>query len=438
MRQPSPIYGFWRVATKPGGGYLTRPEPQSVYSIAGSYSFAGSRSGQSCPDWKRKLASMQTATTPYSATYYELLRWDDLYMFRVDGWTAMQSGRPINWWGFQQATSSSLNLKPSFQFLGATFQERTDLMNRTASALISKEARARVYADALVTMGEFGETLSILRSPLRRVPRLIDRYLRKVERKMKLAKKKGRYITIDELNGLYLGWYLAIAPLIGEIESYAEAIASAELKERLTEVQCTLAMAPRAATSVTSGTASGKPFTRVNVDKLEMSIRAKSGIRISLDSDASSRFLKAVNLDGREILSRWAPSAWELLPFSFVLDYFGNFAEVIESRYSTRADVAWTSMMVREIATSSRALNVGEFSLSTPTGAIELISSESVPGIGRYEVVRRKYQRYTDIPKVDFFFQLPTSTQATIVASLTLALSGLAKKADKMLKRHFS
>lgn len=439
MRQPAQLGLPYRTATTPGGTHLSPPEPRFPPSWPDRAIFTGSRSGSPVPGWKRKLANHESATSPYSAQYYRAVTWEPGYDYRIDAWLGYENGKPFKKYRLQQSTLSSLGMRPTFSFLTYSNQELAKVENMVASALLSAENSARVKADALVTMGEFAESLAMLKAPIKQVPKLIRRYLNRVDRRMKRAEKRGTRLSVEQLNSMYLGWFLGVSPLIGEIESYAEAVASAALKESYTVVQATVRAPEKSSVSTLVGSTSGRPFSRLNVDTLRSTIRAKSGIRISLDAgDVASRLLAATNLDGRQVLGRFIPSMWELIPFSFVLDYFGNFGEVIDSRYGVRTGLVWQSMTRQDIAVSRRELHVNMFSPGTIPGATELESSIEFPFHSRLAVERKTISRKTSIPSVSFELELPSLYQTSITASLTVALSGLARKADKMIKRHYN
>jgi hypothetical protein len=106
--------------------------------------------------------------------------------------------------------------------------------------------------------------------------------------------------------------------------------------------------------------------------------------------------------------SDWAPALWEIIPYSFLIDYFSNVGDVVEVLSFPKSDIAWVSRTFRNSTnldgTRSRVRN---------TGAVW-------PGSGAYKVI--EYTPSTYHWERTWIDRTPYSRSLT--PSLTLEIPG--------------
>lgn len=425
-----------------GGRYNPAPTVRRMDMAGmGQKVFVNSRSGQSVPDWKRKIASHQNATSPYTAEFTNLRVWRDPYAFRQDVGTQLVGSKREFITEIQQRYFPYPTYGGSLNPYASSSEDRATATERARAGCFKKEANRQVQMNAQVMLGELYATAALLYAPLKAVKNHTWASLRELAKKMAKAENRGKVLTLKQLNNWYLGYTFGVAPLIGDIEGAAEALASAIMHEKFAKCQGSSGDIQRGFPR--SFWYSSSPFT-VQVEDtytLTTKARARSQIRLTLDgrADISDRLLVALNLDGRQVLANFAPTVWELMPFSFLYDYFGNFGDVIQSRLAVRPDVVWQSLTIKESAVTMRNVWIhGTFPPGSSANGTQWKShtNDVRPGLYSFETVR--IQRYSSMAPLSFHFELPTNKQKLNTASLITALSGAAEFADRLLKRHFN
>lgn len=424
-----------------GGRYNVMPEVRRMdMSGWGQKVFVNSRSGHSVANWLSKIAHHQNATSPYTAVFNNVRVWRDPYAYRHDIGTHLVGSKRSFVCEIQQRYFPYPTYGGTLAPYNSNAEDRAEASERARAGCFEKEANRQVQMNAQVFLGELDETVSMLYAPLKAVKNHTWASLRELAKKMAKAEKKGKYLSMKQLNNWFLGYTFGVAPFIGDVESAAEALASAIMHEKFAKCQGSSGDIQRGFPR--SFWYSNDPFT-VQVEDtytLTTKARARSQIRLTLDGrqEVSDRLLVALNLDGRQVLANFAPTMWELLPFSFLYDYFGNFGNVIQSRWAIRPDVVWQSLTIKESAQTIRNVWIhGTFPPGSSANGTQWKShrNDVRPGLYSFETVR--IQRYDTMAPLSFHFELPTNKQKLNTASLITALSGAAEFADRLLKRHF-
>jgi hypothetical protein len=115
--------------------------------------------------------------------------------------------------------------------------------------------------------------------------------------------------------------------------------------------------------------------------------------------------------------TEFVPTAYELLPFSFVLDYFSNVGSVLSAGYASKGYTSWVSVSTRTEA-SVKVVEVPKFqNFSGYTRPIEIGSP------GMTESKRIIVTRSASMPDVEVSFDLPSKKQVLNLAILVKALT---------------
>lgn len=213
-------------------------------------------------------------------------------------------------WGEYHASSFS----DGFWF--TDLNQTIDVVDVEQSAVSKAFANTSVTeAQALATLAELPETIKFVTTVFPKVIRI----LRKVK------KLRFKDISFDELSDLYLGYRYALRPLVYEVRDYLEAFNNEIYKPRLrflgSEQDISTQYHER------RGLTSRDFDYVVNVDAIETGeivVRSRAGVLAEVKLDD----LLNVQVFG---LDNFLQTAWEIVPFSFIVDWFVNVADVLAS-----------------------------------------------------------------------------------------------------------
>jgi hypothetical protein len=99
------------------------------------------------------------------------------------------------------------------------------------------------------------------------------------------------------------------------------------------------------------------------------------------------------------------PTVWELIPYSFLIDYFTNIGEIIEGWSSLLTRLAWCNRTVRRsyVRTLSSHADLSSIQKFNPSvNSVSFVPSEGV--ITKSHVLREKFEG-TRVP--DFVLKVP-------------------------------
>jgi len=223
-----------------------------------------------------------------------------------------------------------------------------DLTARAYESFVKKANRELRSMQSLVSAGELGETLRLIRSPAKALLESLTSYLERLPRKVRQRRRGNRgsdqraksitgVIRSSYLEGLF-GW----VPLVNDVEAGAKALA-----ETFAAIGTCYKRINASASKETSrtlgpayiaGLGSGCNWLQTDVEKSKTSYRIVG--EVSWEADGSFPAL-AQNMG--LTLHDFVPSLWELIPLSFVVDMFFNIGDILEAACFNRAAVRWMS-----------------------------------------------------------------------------------------------
>lgn len=299
------------------------------------------RNGVTNPKWKQQIASGVSATTPYTA----------------------QSCEVENAMGSVTLWHTSAGIPRRSTFVGALLRGASA---GTSGDLAKAEQAARVkfYKKLKKTQQEFGganflgelsQTAALIRRPYVAIPKLIDDYVNRAKELIKTPKRKMTFSQKErKLSDAWLTASFGLLPLASDIASAAEAFASLLNQRRQVRV---------------IGFGSDRTSSNTVYDRLynpyggaqlyvrthehregEASVRYLAGVNVrSVGLDVSS-YLDITRRFGVSV-NDYVPMLYEIMPWSFMIDYFTSLGDVINAWSVSYADVAWQQKTVRHYNT---------------------------------------------------------------------------------------
>lgn len=323
-----------------------------------SYKLARTRTGISNPSWKKSILNHVQAGTNLSGNF-----------------EALDASQMVSERGLIDANMPSPSIRiyktrgmlTAYRF-NQTKRGGTDLTSDAAVSLAMSKALKQIKSvqrkmSGSVFLGELREAAHMLRSPAEGLRKGIGKYLDDVGKRTKGFRKPSkdpdrwkRAISQSWLEGVF-GWI----PFVNDLEDAMEAY------QKIRDEKADSFAKIRAI-----GKTYGKPYFSEDIyaplaDFYHLTVHkefqeAICVIRGEVRSRAVATTvdkLKCFGLSTDEFL----PTVWELIPWSFLVDYFTNIGDIIENSMTSTSDVTWlmqSTVVDRIYQGSTRAFKKGE------------------------------------------------------------------------------
>lgn len=200
-----------------------------------------------------------------------------------------------------------------------------------------------------VFLGELREAIQFLKSPAKRLERESIGAFTKLAKDLKRLGEKlvdnSSSRALRVATDAHLAYTYAVAPMVSDINAADKALT--EYFERNPHVMQRIVGNGRAKTVTNQGTkvtsfsqnghtfgSSGAGYTRSLTE--EVTVRLLGGYK-SQSGTPTQTALELLSLTP----DNWAPTAWELIPWSFVIDYVSNVGGVIDAYSFQSVELAW-------------------------------------------------------------------------------------------------
>lgn len=292
-----------------------------------------------------------------------------------------------------------------------------DVNNQAEGKFYDKLRRAQTSFQGGVFLGEIAQTIHMLRNPALALRKGIDSYLTAIRkgrsRAGKTTKKRNKYLANTWLEYSF-GW----APLINDVQDAYKA-----LRHPKRSRPHIIVVADAEVSDVAFGGASGNSVADIQTrfgwrQTKTVSVRYKGAVLCEQES-SHNRELKNWGLS----LQDFAPTVWEVIPYSFLVDYFTNIGQVINAVSMRKVHLAWGCRTERlaSIREPTDAL-----AYLTPNVDAIVIGSKLRLGSMKITVSSFKRSRIGTVDTPSVSFRLPrTGTQFLNLAALARARSSL-------------
>lgn len=339
--------------------------------------------------FRKRIARSENATTSLNGTRYKVEHTNGFVSRRVFDSVVKQF--ILHEAMGDMCQSTSLMSLPSF----------TNSLSADNQAKMSFVGAVRSAQTALtggVVLGELRETLRMIRNPAQALRRGVANYFTDLQKNRRGSKRARQRVLSNTWLEHSFGW----KPLISDIES------GCLLLDRM------LYYPPR---QPVRGV--GKAQTAINPTYHTWNPHGATTIKINRQSKSETIvvYRGAVRLDPSDspafrwrqaglTLDHFVPTLWELVPWSFLVDYFTNIGEIIDAWSLGRMNLNWSNKTVIEVSSCEL----------TPIGCDILISSGQTDGgsgfkLGRHKTELRRVVRgpYTGSFIPDFRWEIPGS-----------------------------
>lgn len=325
QRQPRSEINQFTVRHGPGVFIERNGQGGIIYQNTASQNFVNVRTkvGSANPGWRRKVRMGESATTDFDASVIR----GELVSAGTHLFTARNDGELR---GTEEYSGGYLVLNSNTLTEQYTVVPDEEAAERMALTNFYRNLRkARTEMSGFTFLGELRETVRMLRRPAEGLRRGLEEYTRQVK---KLGKYNRKGFQRD-LSSLYLEHAFGWTPLLSDTKSIAEAIARLVTNVRIQRVRSVGYAEAAAETSTAQNPA--LVLYRRRVMKARTLVVYRGAIKAEALRDASIPDVFGFTLE------EFIPSAWNLIPWSFVVDYFANVGDILEAATTDLSGLAW-------------------------------------------------------------------------------------------------
>jgi hypothetical protein len=346
------------------------------------------------PDWFRKIGNFQNACTHMDI---DTICWQP-------GHTDITGSRSP--WTFRLTTVSNKYNRYGTYLVGnqtsPTITEPTEaIANNDALTKLQPRLRDEITAfQGGVFLGELRETLHLIRHPLKGLFGGLRSYLRTVKKRARKQAHRHRKRVIEDT---WLEYTFGWAPLVADIDDASQYLEKL-LANQHPPVKI-LTVRGKHETSAVKGNLShwnlGKYFKSGYIRTRKKSFEVKYQVCLRIDPVGKYKH--------RDLGISWmefAPTVWELIPYSFLVDYFTNMGNVIQAYTFPWGRVKWKNKWViykEEIIHSPYLIPLT--SAEKTLNYRNRFMNASVPGKRIHRTITRDQYLGDLLP--DFRFELP-------------------------------
>lgn len=370
------------------------------------------RTGQSVLNWKQKIANHENATSALQGVYdsVEVVgRINDSLIYYWD---------PVHGWGGDRQ-EQTVKGDTSLYEMSPTIASDVSLDNlvdgKASNKYLSAARELVTRMDGGTFLGELKQTLRMLRHPAQALSRSIDSYYDALSKRKREEMRRRRRKGIPELpkDSPKWDWYNAIPelwlehafgwkPLMMDIEDAFEALSSLSEREEVVHLSRSAQGQKLKSQSLSSGLYPGSTRLRrktSNRVKLQTTVRYRGDVV----SQAATTFADKAARWGFTP-SQFLPTAWELLPWSFLVDYFATIGDYLDATFVDTATLKWTCRTIRRKLVTERLVSPDrDGTLSFIPSAGRPIWSSQGPSYCRYTRVEVSRQPgASPVPAVNF------------------------------------
>lgn len=306
-----------------------------------NYAWVDTTAGGENPDWRKDIRRARSATTVFSGSKRKLVFSPGLYSIHYWAGGTVQEDR------YRSRLGNICNANwPSTSGISETGANNEALMR-----LIKKAREAQTTFQGSVFLGELAETLRMIRNPAKTLRKGFDKYLSDAKKRTKALKNRKKSPSnrkkLDIVQDTWLEHSFGWTPLINDIESGAKALAQRRHEFRRTTEEVR-AFARKETSSSVHGGSYGIAWLNYkwrNLDVNRADVIYLGAVKREVVND---RAVSSQIFGFRP--NTWLPTVWELIPYSFLVDYFTNIGELVSAWSYHKSNFAWLNKTVRKVA----------------------------------------------------------------------------------------
>jgi hypothetical protein len=355
-----------------------------------------SRTGENMKDWKERIRLQQNATTSLTGDFTSVNGEDRI------SWRLIHKNLALPATNNDYYTRELKGYHSPLHSIDVPVIGTSVASNRAAIAFLKKARAVQSEFSSPTFLGELRESLAMIRKPAQGLRNILGNYLGKVKNLKKAKPKEWKKNLSQTWLESVFGWMPLASSLKDGYDAYSKFMSDHDGEQKL--------------------------ISAIGIEKDNISethaIQAINGFQANQDTIIVDKafvkyygcIVRRVDSTLRDGLARvgfnpqeFIPTAWELLPWSFLFDYFSNIGDVLGADAFVRSDLAWASSSTvtsRDIFCTT-GLNLALTKAGFGAGGAWFVSATGEPA--RFQVSRRHVQRVNAvaISPPSFSLELP-------------------------------
>lgn len=386
-------------------------------------SYAKTKTGEYLPHWKNLIRQGKDATTPFDGTIQEGTA--EPGHMKVSFWYPL--GQPRQNQQVKWAEVRGFLLPPSAY--GTSTGADVTSANSAALVLLAKKIESvNTHMMGGVFLGEIREVVKLITSPAKTLREGLSGYFSTLaKRKSRAPKHRLKKILADTWLEYSFGW----KPLISDSIAAAETLARWNLEKEGIMFRRSSArgyagtQALMSAVPTTFNLVNNYCYYKtVSRDMAEAKVIWRCGLEYKATAPVGSA-ARLANLAGfNNNLESWIPTAWELIPWSFVVDYFSNVGDILSFCCTDKSNMTWKNKTVVQTGMRETSAMADVKGVTTAISNKDLISIEGSSlgtSVSKRTVTKRTLPPVLDYPKLEFQYPAFGSTKWINLAALTVS-----------------
>lgn len=285
-----------------------------------------SRSGSDNPGYKAAIAAGSCATTGFIASETKINPKGGV-VNGVGGTVAKRL------YYMSSGNYDSPDLPPSIAPNSQGLDRATENFVRKARSAISS-------TKGMTVLGELRETIGMLKHPVSTLRRHADDYLNAVKKTALKSKGISKRSLKHTLSDTWLEYSFGWTPLIHDVRDIMGTIKELGAKASFESVSSSGSV-EAVSFSTGGGTFGNTQLLRLTTRRDTFS--SKVNIYGAVKHELSQKGFDALKTDFGFTPSEFVPTVWELIPYSFLVDYFSNVGNALSVASFPTNQLAWSS-----------------------------------------------------------------------------------------------
>lgn len=397
-----------------------------------SKTFTNSITGSKNPHYRSQIRKGQNATTYREGTkqQWHTRPW---YNSQYYNWT-WRNQPALHYAYSREGMAKGYNGTPTVIDFSVPSELLVQANNEAISNVVTKMRAAQTAFQGGTFLGELADSIRALKSPARSLRDYYRRYIKDAEKHAVLVRRslrsprKRELAMIRAASDTWLEYSLGMVPLVSESRNAISAIIDAQDKNKRATTRVTGFGEREFVYSYVRNAYRTQCQPGFQYDDLKTGkVLVKYIAGIGAESNAAGYAAKMIGVHP----SNWLPTAWELVPYSFVIDYFTNVGNIIDAWSIGKSSVAWGCKVVRYYTRSELRNWVPTFYAPVGSGSYgtwTITPGPNSPGACVGSTTKFERTSYDAIPVPSLEFNLPWSgTQWITLGSLVGASSRIRR-----------
>jgi DNA-binding FrmR family transcriptional regulator len=311
------------------------------------------------PQWKDQVRNGQNATTPL--VYYGPDRNPAQNSFKIEKRERyFNNSNGQEKYEYSWTSGSYLPILPTPISVLAPPDVVARVRNRCISRFVGRAKEVQSSIEGGQDLGEIKQTIESIKHPLKSLSQSLTQYLTALRKRKKRnwTKTEASKVLADTYLEFHFGWQ----PLAADV---AQLIADARRSRFDQYVVSASAQEVYQVDQATLSTSLGYPGGTVRIPyrtKLIYSMRMRGGVS-SLASAGQLSWAQSLQLTPKD----WLPTAWDLLPYSWIADYFVNIGDILGALSFVSSSLLWGSVATKQDV----SIEVSDFEMDKPVKPID-------------------------------------------------------------------